>query len=67
MGVFQSKEQPNYISYGNIQEEGSIPLPTDNNSSGSGVSIKSKAEAKAKAEAEAKAKNVHTVHFTQHI
>ena len=49
----------NYISYGNIQEEGSIPLPTDNNSSGSGVSIKSKAEAKAK--------NVHTVHFTQHI
>ena len=62
MGVFQSKEeQPNYIiSYGNIQEEGSIPLSTttnNNNSSGSGVSIKSKA----------KAKNVHTVHFTHHI
>ena len=63
MGVFQSKEeQPNYISYGNIQEEGSFTLSTttnNNNSSGSGVSIKSKAEAKAK--------NVHTVHFTQHI
>lgn len=62
MGVFQSKEeQPNYIiSYGNIQEEGSIPLSTttnNNNSSGSGDNIKSKAEAK----------NVHTVHFTQHI
>lgn len=63
MGVFQSKEeQPNYIiSYGNIQEEGSIPLSTttnNNNSSGSGGSgdnIKSKAKA------------VHTVHFTQHI
>jgi len=64
MGVFQSKEeQPNYISYGNIQEEGSFTLPTDNNSSGSGVSIKSKAEA----EAEAKAKNFPTVHFTQNI
>ena len=60
MGVFQSKEeQPNYIiSYGNIQEEGSIPLSTttnNNNSSGSGDNIKSKAKA------------VHTVHFTQHI
>tara|TARA_B110000305_G_C18789849_1_gene337792 strand:- start:195 stop:380 length:186 start_codon:yes stop_codon:yes gene_type:complete len=61
MGVFQSKEeQPNNISYGNIQEEGSFTLSTTTTTIvvvGSGVSIKSKAEAK----------NVHTVHFTQHI
>ena len=60
MGVFQSKEeqQSNYISYCNIQEEGSFPLSTttnNNNSSGSGDNIKSKA------------KNFPTVHFTQNI